>query len=84
MKMFTKQYNQVSSHLRYKFNVSSSTTIFIIIILSLLSCDLISCSRNSNFYSVPTTVKAYENDTVVLPCEYHCKWSKDLTRFDPY
>lgn len=71
--MFTKQYNQVSSDLRYRFD-PSSTSIFIIIVLSLLSCDLTSCSRNSNFYSVPTTVKAYENDTVVLPCEYNCKF----------
>lgn len=26
-----------------------------------------------DFYSVPTTVKTYENDTVLLPCDYKCK-----------
>lgn len=73
MKMFAKQYNQKPSYLRWRLN-ASSTTNFIIIIISLLSCDLGSCSRNSNFYSVPTTIRAYENDTaVILPCEYNCK-----------
>ena len=28
-----------------------------------------------DFYSVPTTVKTYENDTVLLPCGYMCKCS---------
>lgn len=27
-----------------------------------------------DFYSVPTTVKTYENDTVLLPCGYKCKF----------
>ncbi|XP_063698006.1 hemicentin-1 [Culicoides brevitarsis] len=50
----------------------SSSSILIILLISLLSCDLISCSRNSNFFSPPTTVRASENDTgVILPCEYY-------------
>lgn len=33
-----------------------------------------------DFYSVPTTVKTYENDTVLLPCGYKCKLGVILAR----
>lgn len=36
---------------------------------------------NRDFFSVPTTVKTFENDTVLLPCGYKCKFIfyKDYT-----
>lgn len=34
-----------------------------------------------NFSSVPTTVKTYENDTVLLPCYSVCKYLKCLVLF---
>uniref|UniRef100_A0A182KES9 Ig-like domain-containing protein n=1 Tax=Anopheles christyi TaxID=43041 RepID=A0A182KES9_9DIPT len=35
-----------------------------------------------SFLSVPTTVKRYENDTVLLPCYHHCEY--DLSALAPY
>lgn len=32
------------------------------------SCNLVKCEISSDFLSVPTTVKAQENNTVLLPC----------------
>lgn len=29
---------------------------------------------NNNFASVPTTIKTYPNDTVLLPCHHSCEF----------
>lgn len=44
-----------------------------IIFISTIECEI---NANNNFDSVPTTVKTFENDTVLLPCYYHCKLIK--------
>uniref|UniRef100_A0A336K7B3 CSON015259 protein n=1 Tax=Culicoides sonorensis TaxID=179676 RepID=A0A336K7B3_CULSO len=68
--MHSKKNNQ-QKYFGQKFRLDQLCWISPLITILILSCDLASCSRNSKFFSVPTTVKAYENDTVVLPCEYN-------------
>lgn len=36
--------------------------------IGVIKCDSYFTSNSENFESVPTTVKTYENDTVLLPC----------------
>lgn len=41
--------------------------------IGLIKCDNYFTSNSENFESVPTTVKTYENDTVLLPCYSVCE-----------
>lgn len=42
--------------------------LFWICCVAQIKCDDYFTSNSKNFESVPTTVKTYENDTVLLPC----------------
>lgn len=56
-------------------NVLVSTNLILFLINALVQCDLThQFNVNNNFQSVPTTVKTFENDTVLLPCNHNCKY----------
>lgn len=65
--------NQINNNKIYNSVNNLSLVLVTFLYIVYYQCDPVSCSRTSNFHSVPTTVKAYENDTVVLPCTHNCK-----------
>lgn len=52
-------------------NRNKLNLLVVIIGLVVMQSDKVRAVRNTNFISVPTQVKAYENSTVVLPCLYN-------------
>lgn len=63
-----------------KFNMANilATTNFILFLTNaLIQCN--SSNVNNNFQSVPTTVKTFENDTVLLPCYHNCKYDLKIS-----
>lgn len=60
-------------------NIVALTNFILFITNALVQCDLThQFNVNNNFQSVPTTVKTFENDTVLLPCNHNCKYMNDL------
>lgn len=49
--------------------MDTNTILMLFLTLSSVLCDI-----NNNFNSVPTTVKTFENDTVLLPCYHNSKY----------
>lgn len=64
----------------YKIKTPTAITNLILFITNALvvQCDLThQLNINNNFQSVPTTVKTFENDTVLLPCNHVCKYDDE-------
>lgn len=58
-------------------NIVAITNFILFITNALVQCDLThQFNVNNNFQSVPTTVKTFENDTVLLPCNHNCKYER--------
>lgn len=47
---------------------------YFILLLKSKVCDVSGMSVNRNFKSVPTTVRTFENDTILLPCYHNCEY----------
>lgn len=52
-------------------NKLNTTVAVVVVALIIAESHFVTGVRNSNFISVPTQVKAYENSSVVLPCLYN-------------
>jgi hypothetical protein len=47
-------------------------------ILILINIINVKCDVDYKFKSVPTTIKTFENDSVLLPCNHESKFNKKL------